>query len=63
MSHSEDPAIAGLNSSARVLLTTVTHKLLPALKNATSALEFGNESSVNWADALVRLRFVVFHWL
>lgn len=50
---SEDPAIANLNSTARVLLTTVTHKLLPALTNVNTALDTGNEHAINWGDALV----------
>lgn len=54
-SGSTDPAVASLDSSARVLLTTVTHKLLPALTSAKAAVDQeGSSASVNWADALVR---------
>lgn len=53
-SGSTDPAVASLDSSARVLLTTVTHKLLPALTSAKTAVDQeGSSANVNWADALV----------
>ena len=54
-SGSTDPAVASLDSSARVLLTTVTHKLLPALNSVKAGVDQdGNAANVNWGDALVR---------
>ena len=53
-SGSTDPAVVSLDSSARVLLTTVTHKLLPALASAKAVVDQeGASGNVNWGDALV----------
>lgn len=58
-SGSTDPAVASLDSSARVLLTTVTHKLLPALNSAKASIDQDGQSrNVNWGDALVRTQKV-----
>ncbi len=55
-SGSTDPTVASLDSSARVLLTTVTHKLLPALNSAKAAVDQeGTSGNVNWSDALVNI--------
>eukprot|EP01032_Pedospumella_encystans_P020009 gene20009-22743_t len=52
-SGSTDPAVVSLDSSARVLLTTVTHKLLPALASAKAVVDQeGAPGNVNWGDAL-----------
>lgn len=56
---STDPAVASLDSSARVLLTTVTHKLLPALSVAKLAVDGEcSTANVNWADVLVSFTFI-----
>lgn len=51
---STDPAIANLDATARILLTTVTHKLVPALAAAKTAVEkSGTVEDINWSDTLV----------
>jgi hypothetical protein len=56
MHHSvEESAVENLDSSARVLLSTVVNKLLPAVHHANTAVGKGADAqTINWSDVMVR---------